>query len=129
MPKKQSSLRKGTQKKRKMVRARAVKRDRTRVRTKGRKIHGRPLPISGVPRGPQENGMGLEAAGQSREISRMATMERANSESVEQLAEEGQPFEAEVLAGVEEAENSDETEVTAHEALADDVPSEYDPER
>jgi hypothetical protein len=48
---------------------------------------------------------------------------RANSESVKELAEEGQSFEAEVLAGVEEAE------VITHEVLEDDVPSEYDGER
>jgi hypothetical protein len=128
MPKKQSSRQKDTQKKRKTVRAKAVKLDRTRVHMKGRKIHGRPLrPIAEAPIGPQENRMGLEAAGQ--QLRKIATRERAYSESVEQLAEEGQPFEAEVLAGVEEAEDSDEMEVTTHEALANDVPSEYDPER
>jgi len=59
----------------------------------------------------------------------MSGMARANSESVEQLAEEGQPFEAEVLAGVERADDSDESEVTTHEVPQDDVPPEYDRER
>jgi hypothetical protein len=45
----------------------------------------------------------------------------------EELAEEGQPFE--VLAGVEEADDSDESQVITHEVLEDDVPSEYDRER
>ncbi len=56
-------------------------------------------------------------------------MARANSESVKELAEEGQSFEAEVLAGVEEADDADESEVVTHEVLEDDVPSEYDGER
>src|SRR5690348_5148001 len=128
MPKKQSSRRKDVQKKRKTVNARAVKRDRIALQTKGPKMQGRPLRASPrLPIGPQENGSGLEATRQARDIRRIATMERANSESVEQLAEEGQPFEAVVLAGVEEADDSDEREVSTHEVLADDVPSEYDP--
>jgi ABC-type thiamine transport system substrate-binding protein len=53
---------------------------------------------------------------------------RANSESVEELAEEGQSFEADVVAGVEEAEDAEESEVATHEVPEDDVPSEYDNE-
>jgi ABC-type thiamine transport system substrate-binding protein len=51
---------------------------------------------------------------------------RANSESVEELAEEGQSFEADVVAGVEEAEDAEESEVVTHEVPEDDVPTEYD---
>jgi ABC-type thiamine transport system substrate-binding protein len=51
---------------------------------------------------------------------------RANSESVEELAEEGQSFEADVVVGVEEAEDAEESEVVTHEVPEDDVPSEYD---
>lgn len=79
--------------------------------------------------GPRENGIGGEDDGESSDIKRIAVTERANPETVERLAEEGQPFEAEILAGVEEAEDSDETEIATHEGLADDVPSEHDPER
>jgi hypothetical protein len=75
------------------------------------------------------NTISLEVAGHGGDIGRIGTSERVDSETVEQLVEEGQPFEAEVLAGVEEAEDSDEKEVMTHEVLADDVPPEYDPER
>ena len=48
----------------------------------------------------------------------------ADSESVTDLLEEGNPFEAGVVSGVEAAE-SDESEVRTHEVLQDDVPGEY----
>jgi hypothetical protein len=129
MSKEKSISRKSPKKKRKPARARAARRVRRSVYARGRNVrsnlHARPRTAIGL----QENGLGLEDDGESPDIKRLATMERANSETVEALAEEGQPFEAEVLAGVEEAENSDQTEVTTHEVLADDVPPEYDPER
>ncbi len=50
---------------------------------------------------------------------------RAGSESVEELLEEGNAFEAEVVKGVEDADRADENEVITHEVLEDDVPGEY----
>lgn len=47
----------------------------------------------------------------------------ADSESVEELLEEGNAFEAGVVEGVEDAEN--EKEVRTREAPEDDVPDEY----
>ena len=61
-------------------------------------------------------------AGDLQGLSRVA---RANSESVDELIEEGNPFEAEAVMGVENAENADEQEVRTHEVLEDDVPGEY----
>jgi hypothetical protein len=52
-------------------------------------------------------------------------MEGAASESVEELLEEGNAYEAEVVKGVEDAEGSEESEVKTHEAPEDDVPEEY----
>src|SRR5215471_9298975 len=49
----------------------------------------------------------------------------ADSESVAELVEEGNLFEAGAVAGVEEADNSDEREVRTHEVPEDDVPEEY----
>jgi hypothetical protein len=77
----------------------------------------------------RSNGPGAESAGQSGDIEGLSRTARANSESVEELAEEGQSFEAGVLAGVEEAEDNEESEVTTHEVPEDDVPAEYDDER
>jgi hypothetical protein len=47
------------------------------------------------------------------------------SESVEELVEEGQSFEAEVIGGVEDAPDADVAEVHTKEVPEDDVPSEY----
>jgi hypothetical protein len=44
---------------------------------------------------------------------------------VEELIEEGNAFEADVVAGVESADNADEQEVHTHEVPEDDVPGEY----
>ena len=49
----------------------------------------------------------------------------ANSESVDELVEEGNTFEAGAVAGVEEVEDSDEREVHTREVPEDDVPDEY----
>lgn len=42
-----------------------------------------------------------------------------------ELLEEGNAFEAEVVMGVEDAEDADEVEVRTHEVPQDDVPAEY----
>jgi hypothetical protein len=49
----------------------------------------------------------------------------ADSESVAELTEEGQFFEAEAVSGVEDAQGADEAEVTTREVSQDDVPPEY----
>jgi hypothetical protein len=50
---------------------------------------------------------------------------QADSESVDELISEGNPFEAEAVAGVEDADNSDQREVHTREVPEDDVPDEY----
>ena len=55
----------------------------------------------------------------------MSTVESADSESVGELIEEGNAFEADVVTGVEDAGNADEKEVLTHEVPQDDVPGEY----
>ena len=55
----------------------------------------------------------------------MSDVDQADSESVDELLEEGNAFEADVVAGVEEAGNSDGREVHTHEVPEDDVPGEY----
>jgi len=47
----------------------------------------------------------------------------AASESVDELLEEGNAFEADIVKGVEDA--GDEGEVHTHEVPEDDVPEEY----
>jgi outer membrane biosynthesis protein TonB len=55
----------------------------------------------------------------------ISIVEDVDSESADELLEEGQAFEAGIVSGVERAGN-EESEVTTHEVLEDDVPKEYD---
>ena len=45
---------------------------------------------------------------------------------MEELAEEGQDYEAEVVSGVQNARDPDQGEVITKEVSEDDVPTEYD---
>jgi hypothetical protein len=55
----------------------------------------------------------------------LSNAETADSESVSELVDEGNAFEAGVVRGVEEADDADEREVHTHEVSEDDVPEEY----
>jgi hypothetical protein len=70
-------------------------------------------------------GLGARSGGQSGDLQGLSNREGANSESVDELLEEGNAFEAEVVKGVEDAGNADEREVHTHEVPEDDVPGEY----
>src|SRR5215472_8690961 len=70
-------------------------------------------------------GLGAGTAGQSGDLQGFSRRERSDSESVEELLEEGNAFEADVVSGVEAAEDADEQKVHTHEVLEDDVPDEY----
>jgi hypothetical protein len=52
-------------------------------------------------------------------------VEDVNSESPDELLEEGQAFEAGIVRGVEEADTEIEQEVRTHQEPQDDVPEEY----
>jgi hypothetical protein len=66
-----------------------------------------------------------DTGGQSGDTQGLSNLAEADSESVEQLAEEGQYFEASVVSGIENAPDADAGEVTTHEVPEDDVPLEY----
>ncbi len=51
--------------------------------------------------------------------------DRADSESVGELLDEGQTLEAEAVQGVEDALDADQGEIRTHEVPEDDVPEEY----
>jgi hypothetical protein len=70
-------------------------------------------------------GMRSRSAGQSGDLQGLSNVEGADSESVDELIEEGNAFEADVVAGVEDARDADEKEVHTHEVPEDDVPGEY----
>jgi N utilization substance protein A len=71
-------------------------------------------------------GIGARSAGQSGSLQALSNVETADSESVDELIEEGNAFEAEAVKGVEDAPDPDESEVHTHEVPEDDVPGEYD---
>jgi hypothetical protein len=77
----------------------------------------------------RRRGLGAESGGQSGDTQGLSRRENVDSESVEELMEEGQYLEAEAVSGVENAPDADESEVHTRELLEDDVPKEYtDPE-
>ncbi len=75
---------------------------------------------------PSRRGLGPSAGGQSGDNQGLSRKESADSESVEELTEEGQDYEAEVVSGVQNARDPDQGEVTTKEVPEDDVPTEYD---
>jgi hypothetical protein len=62
---------------------------------------------------------------QSIDFQGLSRAQQADSESVEELVEEGNVVEAGAVAGVEEADDEDAREVHTHEVPEDDVPDEY----
>jgi hypothetical protein len=87
------------------------------------KPRGRPALVDLVSFEPR--GMGARSGGQAGDVQGLSGLEGAASESVEELLEEGNAYEAEVVKGVEDAESTDEMEVETHEVPEDDVPEEY----
>lgn len=73
----------------------------------------------------KEKGLGPGSAGQSGDTQGLSEEAEASSESVSELVEEGQSFEAEVISGVEDAPDPDVAEVHTRQVPEDDVPSEY----
>jgi len=67
----------------------------------------------------------IAVGGQSGDLQGLSNIEGADSESVDELIEEGNAFEADVVAGVEDARDADGKEVHTHEVPEDDVPGEY----
>ena len=72
-----------------------------------------------------EQGDPADSAGQSGDTQGLPDIAEAGSESVAELVEEGQFFEAEAIGGVEDAPDPDVAEVHTRQMLEDDVPSEY----
>ncbi|PYV82689.1 MAG: hypothetical protein DMG93_10995 [Acidobacteria bacterium] len=72
-----------------------------------------------------KNEQGPNSAGQSGDTQQLPDTASADSESVEELVDEGNAFEADAVLGVENAEDADVSEVTTREVPEDDVPSEY----
>lgn len=73
-----------------------------------------------------QRGLGPNSAGQSGDTQGLSNLPVADSESVEELLEEGQYFEAGVISGVENTGDDDEPKpVKTKQVPEDDVPTEY----
>ncbi len=68
---------------------------------------------------------GPESAGQSGDLQGLPGTEDVDSESVRELQEEGQFFEASVVDGVENRAFDEEGEVRVRQRPEDDLPPEY----
>src|ERR1035438_1935654 len=62
---------------------------------------------------------------QSGDLQGQSKVESVDSESVEELMEEGNAFEAEVVSGIEDSRNREGKEVRTRQVPEDDVPGEY----
>ena len=70
--------------------------------------------------------MGSKSGGQSGDLQGLSDIESADSESVDELLEEGNAFEAEVVKGVEDAPDADEGEVRTHQRpQEEDLPEDF----
>ncbi len=65
------------------------------------------------------------SAGQAGDLQGLSDVAAADSESADELLEEGNALEAGIVSGVEAAERATPSEVHTHEVLEDDVPEEY----
>jgi len=74
----------------------------------------------------EPKGLGTRAGVGAGDLQGISILENVDSESAEELLEEGQAFEAGIISGVEDAPDADKSEVTTHEVPQDDVPGEYD---
>jgi hypothetical protein len=66
-----------------------------------------------------------EADIQAGDMQGISDEEDSNSESVKELLDEGQYYEASVVSGIENVPDADEAEVHTKQVPEDDVPAEY----
>jgi hypothetical protein len=88
-----------------------------------KKPHGKSQSVSTEAFGLE--GRSARSGGQSGDLQGLSNIAGADSESVDELLEEGNAFEADVVKGVQDAGDADEGEVRTHEVPRDDVPKEY----
>lgn len=88
-----------------------------------KQVQGKSQSVETVPFAPE--GLRARAGEQSGDLQGLSNVQGADSESVNELLEQGNAFEAEVVKGVEDAGDADKGEVRTHEVPQDDVPEEY----
>jgi len=67
-------------------------------------------------------GPGSGSAGQSGDIQGLTDVETADSESVRELVEDGQDYEAGIIDGIENAPDADQGEIKTREVPEDEIP-------
>jgi hypothetical protein len=107
----------------KVARAKKAAPKRKKVAPKKLRKRGKSQSLGTVTFEPK--GLGANSGGQSGDLQGLSNSAGADSESVDELLEEGNAFEAEVVEGVENAPDADEGEVRTHEVSENDVPDEY----
>src|SRR5437879_1083924 len=88
-----------------------------------KQVRGKSQSVDTVAFAPE--GLGGRSGEQSGDLQGLSNVQGADSESVDELLEEGNAFEADAVKGVEDAGDTDEREVRTHEVPQDDVPGEY----
>jgi hypothetical protein len=106
---------------RRSAKKKTAKKVTAKKRGRSRKTPTRSQPESAV----FEQGVRSRSGAQAGDLQGLRDTESADSESVDELLEEGNAFEADVVAGVEHADDDQEREVHTHEVPEDDVPEEY----
>lgn len=81
--------------------------------------------VDAAPTAQIHQGVGLAKKGRSPDTEGLSAVEDVDSESVAELEDEGQSFEAEVIEGIENAGDANQGEVKTEEVPEDDVPPEY----
>ena len=93
------------------------------ARASKKHVRGKSQSVGTVAFAPE--GLGPRSSGQSGDLQGLSSLEAADSESVDELLEEGNAFEADAVKGVQDAGDADGKEVHTHEVPQDDVPGEY----
>jgi hypothetical protein len=110
----------------KLAKKKAVPKKKRAGKTKRaakKRVRGKSQTVDTVAYAPE--GLSSRSGGQSGDLQGLSNLAGANSESVDELLEEGNAFEAEAVKGVQDAGDADEGEVHSHEVPQDDVPGEY----
>jgi hypothetical protein len=128
---KKSVLRKLAVRKKAPAKATPVKAGKTKPKTESAKApkkiakainrtrRDRDIPLDSLDLSPDVSGL------ESGDLEGLSNTEGADSESVDELVEEGNAFEAGVVWGVEDSRNREGQEVRTREVPEDDVPQEY----
>jgi hypothetical protein len=112
-------VRKKAPAKAKPVKARGAKAPKKITKAFNRPRRDKDIPLDSLDLSPDVSGL------ESGDLEGLSNDESADSESVDELLEEGNAFEAGVVFGVEESRGREGQEVRTREVPEDDVPQEY----